>query len=129
MAWWTGNPNAMIGQLETVVLDTRDPHRLARFYAELLGAKIHTEEPDWVTIVEDGGRKVSFQTSPEHRPPAFPDPAGSQQLHIDIRVDDVDEAERQVLELGATRVQGAQEDGSFRVFRDPDGHPFCLVWG
>jgi catechol-2,3-dioxygenase len=27
----------MIGQLSSVVLDCRDPHRLARFYSELLG--------------------------------------------------------------------------------------------
>jgi catechol 2,3-dioxygenase-like lactoylglutathione lyase family enzyme len=118
----------MIGRLETVVLDTRDPGRLARFYVGLLGAKVVTEERDWVTIVDDDGRKVSFQTSPEHVPPTFPDPAGSQQFHLDVRVDDVDQAEREVLALGATRVTDAHEDNTFRVFRDPDGHPFCLVW-
>lgn len=118
----------MIGRLETVVFDARDPLALARFYAEVIGATIVTEEDDWVTIADDSGRRVSFQTSPEHRPPRFPDPAGSQQLHMDIRVDDVDKAERAVLGLGATRVPEADEDGTFRVFRDPAGHPFCLVW-
>jgi len=118
----------MIGRIETVVLDTRDPHKLARFYAELLGATITTEEDDWVTITDADGRAVSFQTSPEHHPPRFPDPAGSQQLHLDVRVENVDEAERAVLELGASRVHDASEDNTFRVFRDPDGHPFCLIW-
>jgi catechol 2,3-dioxygenase-like lactoylglutathione lyase family enzyme len=118
----------MIGNLETVVLDTRDPARLARFYMELLGAELFKEEPHWVTIVDRSGRKISFQTSPEHRPPVFPDPAGSQQLHLDVRVDDPDIAQAKVLELGATRVEDAIEDNTFRVFRDPDGHPFCLVW-
>lgn len=52
-----------------------------------------------------------------------------QQLHVDARVDDVDEAERKVLELGATRVvPNAQEDNTFRVFRDPAGHFSCLIW-
>jgi hypothetical protein len=82
-----------------------------------------------VSIVDEEGRKVSFQTSPDHQPPRFPDPAGSQQSHIDVRVTDVDEAERKVLELGATRVPDAHEESTFRVFRDPAGHPFCLVWG
>jgi predicted enzyme related to lactoylglutathione lyase len=118
----------VIGKLETVVLDTRDPQSLAAFYAELVGAKTVVDRKDWVSIVNDEGRKLSFQTSPDHQPPQFPDPAGSQQFHLDIRVDDVDEAERKVLELGATRVSGAHEDGDFRVFRDPAGHPFCLVW-
>jgi catechol 2,3-dioxygenase-like lactoylglutathione lyase family enzyme len=123
-----GHVDVMIGRLETVVLDAREPHKLARFYAEVLGARIDTEQDDWITIVDDTGRRLSFQTSPEHQPPRFPDPAGSQQLHIDIRVDDVDEAERQVLDIGATRVPDATEDNTFRVFRDPAGHPFCLVW-
>jgi catechol-2,3-dioxygenase len=118
----------MIGRLETVVLDTREPLKLARFYADLIGAKVTTEEDDWVTITDDDGRRLSFQTSPQHRSPRFPDPAGSQQFHVDVRVDDVDAAERQVLELGATRVTDAEEDGTFRVFRDPAGHPFCLIW-
>lgn len=118
----------MIGKLETVVLDTRDPKGLADFYAQLIGARVVTEEDDWVSIMDDDGRKLSFQTSPEHQPPRFPDPAGSQQSHIDVRVTDVDDAERKVLELGATRVTDAVEPNTFRVFRDPAGHPFCLVW-
>jgi catechol 2,3-dioxygenase-like lactoylglutathione lyase family enzyme len=118
----------MIGKLETVVLDTRDPKALASFYAELLGARVVTDEADWISIADDDGRMLSFQTSPEHEPPRFPDPSGSQQFHLDIRVDDVDAAERRVLELGATRVPDAHEDNTFRVFRDPAGHPFCLVW-
>lgn len=118
----------MIGRLETVVLDTRDPQKLARFYADVLGAKIKADRADWVTIVDSAGRHLSFQTSPEHEPPRFPDPAGAQQFHVDIHVDDVDEAERRILDLGATRVPDAHEDGKFRVYRDPAGHPFCLIW-
>ena len=118
----------MIGRLKTVVFDTRNPSKLARFYAELLGAEIVYEEDSWVTIEDGSGRRLSFQLSPEHRPPMFPDPAGSQQAHVDVEVDDVDEAERQALALGATREPGGVEDGTFRVFRDPAGHTFCLVW-
>ena len=49
-------------------------------------------------------------------------------MHLDIRVTDPDRAERSVLALGARRVTGVHEDG-FRVFIDPVGHPFCLVFG
>jgi catechol 2,3-dioxygenase-like lactoylglutathione lyase family enzyme len=119
----------MIGRLQTVVLDSRDPHKLARFYMDLLGATMVTDEDNWVTIADDDGRRVSFQRAPDHQPPRFPDPAGSQQMHLDVRVADVDEAERRVLALGATRVRDAHEDRDFRVLRDPAGHTFCLVWG
>jgi hypothetical protein len=57
-----------------------------------------------------------------------PDPRRPQQLHLDIRVDDVDRAEQAVLALGARRLPTEREEG-FRVFADPAGYPFCLVFG
>jgi hypothetical protein len=46
-------------------------------------------------------------------------------MHLDVIVDDLDAAEAAVLDLGATKHQN-QPGTSFRVFLDPDGHPFCL---
>jgi hypothetical protein len=46
-------------------------------------------------------------------------------MHLDIKVGDLDEGERQVLAMGARRLEGGGE--TFRVFADPAGHPFCLV--
>jgi predicted enzyme related to lactoylglutathione lyase len=121
--------SGLIGNLRSVVLDCRDPHQMAAFYAEMLGGKSDAEDESWVVVTDQAGRRLAFQRSPAHEPPQFPDPRGSQQFHLDLQVDDVDEAERKVLALGATRVRDAVEDGSFRVFRDPAGHTFCLVWG
>jgi catechol-2,3-dioxygenase len=119
----------MIGKLRSVVLDCRDPLQLATFYAGLLGGNVEKEDDTWVVLTEPTGRRLAFQLAPEHEPPRFPDPRGSQQFHLDIKVDDIDSAERDVLALGATRVTDAREDSLFRVFRDPAGHTFCLVWG
>lgn len=119
----------MIGELRSVVLDCQDPHKLAQFYAEVLGGEVAAEDDTWVVVTDPAGRRLACQYSPQHQPPTFPDPRGSQQFHLDIQVDDPDVAQRQVLELGATRVTDAVEDSTFRVFRDPAGHPFCLVWG
>lgn len=118
----------MIGTLRTVVLDCQDPRRLAEFYVGLIGGEIAAEDDDWVVVTDPQGRRVACQLSPQHEPPTFPDPRGSQQLHLDIQVDDPDAAERQVLELGATRVTDAIGEKNFRVFRDPAGHTFCLVF-
>jgi predicted enzyme related to lactoylglutathione lyase len=118
----------MIARIRSIVLDTQHPHDLADFWAKVLGGTITADEDNWVTVVDGAGRRICFQRSPEHQPPRFPDPRGSQQLHLDLDVDDVDEAERQVLALGATRVTDANEDENFRVFRDPAGHPFCLIY-
>jgi hypothetical protein len=46
-------------------------------------------------------------------------------MHLDVRVDNLDVAEQQVLALGATRLDGSGEP--FRVFADLAGHPFRLV--
>lgn len=119
----------MIGQLRSVVVDCKDPHGLATFYSELLGGTLDSGDDAWVVLTGQDGRRLAFQYSPEHEPPRFPDPRGSQQFHLDVVVDDADIAERQVLELGATRVTDAVGEDHFRVFRDPAGHTFCLVWG
>ncbi len=117
----------MIGRLRSVVLDCREPRSLADFYARLLGGTIKAEDDTWVVVTDPEGRRLAFQQAPDHRAPEFPDPRGSQQFHLDVVVDDVEAAEAAVLELGATHVQSMDED-QFRVYRDPAGHTFCLVW-
>jgi catechol 2,3-dioxygenase-like lactoylglutathione lyase family enzyme len=117
----------VIGRLEKTVLDCPDPRALAAFYSELLGMRVNEDFGDWVVIgLEPGARQLAFQRASKWVPPRWPDPEHPQQLHLDIRVDDVDEAERAV--VGARRVPADREMG-FRVFVDPVGHPFCLVFG
>lgn len=130
----------MATRLQTVVLETRDPHALARFYAELLGMRITRVDDAWVDIGGDGSTRLSFQRAPGHEPPTWPDDTASMQIHLDFDVDDIDESEASALALGATRLpwDSAQEidqglrsasEGGFRVYTDPAGHPFCLCWG
>lgn len=117
----------MIGRLGGIVLDARDTQELARFYSELLGCPIARVDGGWIDLASDGrGPNLSFQHAPDHEPPRWPDPAHPQQFHLDIEVDDIDEAEPRVLALGA-RLLSSAEPG-FRVYADPAGHPFCLVW-
>lgn len=112
------------------MLDCADPRALAAFYAQLLGMQVVEDtDGDWVVIGrETGWRELAFQRADPYEPPRWPDADHPQQEHLDIRVDDVGDAERQVLALGATRLPNAHENG-FRVFADPAGHPFCLVYG
>ncbi|MFG1771595.1 VOC family protein [Nocardia salmonicida] len=128
-ASYDGNSGGMIGNLRSVVLDCKHPAGLARFYRELLGGTVEDTDETWTVLTDSQGRRLAFQLAPEHEPPLFPDPRGSQQLHLDIEVDDIESAQRNVLSLGATRVPDAVGEDNFRVFRDPAGHTFCLVWG
>ncbi|RLK58869.1 VOC family protein [Actinokineospora cianjurensis] len=117
----------MIGRLRSIVLDTRDPRRLAEFYVGLVGGAVTAEEHDWYVVTDPTGLRIACQLSPGHEPPRFPDPAGSQQVHLDLVVDDPDEAERRVLAIGAERVTEPHPESDFRVYLDPAGHPFCLI--
>jgi Glyoxalase-like domain len=117
----------MIGFVNAIALDGPDPLALARFYQRVLGGDLDTSDSEWVELDCGLGRaKLTFQRSTSYVPPTFPDPNGSQQAHLDIRVDDVGAAEPLVLAAGATKVEGQQFEG-FRVYLDPVGHPFCLV--
>ena len=93
----------MIGRLRTVVFDAADMDAEAQFWSALLDIPIVHRSDDWITL---RGRDVrlAVQLAPDHVPPQWPDPSRPQQLHLDIEVDDVDLAERQVLALGAHRL-------------------------
>ncbi|HEY7432229.1 MAG TPA: VOC family protein [Streptosporangiaceae bacterium] len=114
----------MIGRLGAVVFDARDPHALARFYCGLLGWQITRVDGDWIDIGDGHGARFAFQHAPDHEPPRWPDPTFPQQVHLDLEVDDIEEAEAKVLALGATRLPSTEP--GFRVYADPAGHPFCL---
>jgi hypothetical protein len=60
-----------------------------------------------------------------YRAPVWPGQDVPQQVHLDVVVDDLDAAEREVLALGATKHEH-QPGTTFRVYLDPAGHPFCL---
>ncbi|MEP6648809.1 MAG: VOC family protein [Lapillicoccus sp.] len=103
----------MKAQLEKPVLDCPDPAALASFYAAALGMSVLENQPDWVVIGRHPGmREIAFQLADPWTAPRWPDPDHPQHMHLDIRVDDVDTAEQ-----------------GYRVFLDPVGHPFCLVFG
>ncbi|MDQ1651717.1 MAG: hypothetical protein QOI35_917 [Cryptosporangiaceae bacterium] len=119
----------MIAELRSVVLDTPDPAALATFYAAITGWKTVADEPDWVTLQDEGGGvRLAFQLAPDHQPPRWPDPNFPQQSHLDFTVSDVDSGEQQVLGLGATALPTPGDAENFRVYADPHGHPFCLCW-
>lgn len=91
--------------------------------------RINEDIGGWVVIGSGPGlRQLAFQRAAGWVPPRWPDPASPRQMHLDIRVSEADQAEQELLALGATRVPGGRETG-FRVFTDPVGHPFCIVFG
>jgi hypothetical protein len=77
---------------------------------------LHLDRWDVPHLVFDEGR-------PDDPRPQWPDPDHPQQMHLDIRVGDLDAADALVVDRGAARLA---EFDDHRVYEDIIGHPFCL---
>ncbi|MGO9279167.1 MAG: VOC family protein, partial [Streptosporangiaceae bacterium] len=125
--------SGVVGWIREIVLDTPDPWELARFWAGLLGGTPVEWYPGWVTLEPPPrGQRLSFQATGAGRQDA---PAAARLVHFDILVGDLAAAHERVLAAGAIFVSerisprpgpGGQQV-PWRVYRDPAGHPFCLV--
>ncbi len=116
----------MRAKLHNVVLEAPDPRRLAEFYSQLTGWRLEQQDADWVTVSGDGYVRLAFQEAPGYKPPTWPDPASSMQIHLDFAVDDLAEAGRRAIELGATKLAHQPGGADWEVYADPTGHVFCL---
>ena len=117
-----------LAKLGAVVLDCPDPRALAGFYADVLGGTV-VDEGEWVDLKLPDGQTLAFQAAPGFVPPKWPEPDHSQQFHLDLDVEDLDAAEKEVLALGAKPLDTEDRSRTFRVYADPAGHPFCLCAG
>ncbi|GAA4392678.1 VOC family protein [Tsukamurella soli] len=115
-----------VGQLASISIDCPDPDVLAGFYSALLGLTEAYARPDRSVICLAGaGPMLTLMQVADHAPPAWPDGAQRQQMHIDVAVDELEESTAAAVALGAT-VARAQPGDGWRVLLDPAGHPFCL---
>ena len=122
-------------------IDCADPINLANFYSSITGLKVDvtTENTDsnivWVELKDNQGiPKLAFQKVANYKAPTWPEGPIPQQLHIDFAVKDLDETEIELLKIGAVKTEfqpGSPKSNDysteFRVYLDPEGHPFCII--
>ncbi|MGC4892822.1 VOC family protein [Micromonospora sp. DT31] len=108
-----------------ISLDSSDPAAHAAFYAHALGAEITHSETEYAMIVA-GGTPIGFGLLPGYTPPAWPDETGGKRYHLDLYVDDLATAEKDLLAAGATRPDFQPGGERWTVLLDPVGQPFCL---
>ena len=112
-----------VGRLGAVVVDCHDPASLATFWAAVAGGEPVVRDVAWATVrLPDTGIVIDFQQVPEPK-------AGKNRLHLDVQVVDLAAATAACVGLGAAAAGPVvvDEDGSFQVMLDPEGHEFCLV--
>jgi hypothetical protein len=122
-------------------IDCADPINLANFYSSITGLKVDvtTENTDsnivWVELKDNQGiPKLAFQKISNYKAPTWPEGPIPQQLHLDFAVKDLDETEIELLKIGAFKTEfqpGSPKTNDysteFRVYLDPEGHPFCII--
>jgi predicted enzyme related to lactoylglutathione lyase len=114
-----------IGRLHWIVIDTVDPARIAPFWCALLGVQERGWfGDDYLMLTADGGAPpVAFQRVPEAK-------SVKNRLHVDLAVDDLDDAFAKIVALGGSAVSDLLEmSGGYRwrVMSDPEGNEFCIV--
>ncbi|MFF3846566.1 VOC family protein [Streptomyces sp. NPDC002328] len=116
-------------RLTAITLDCPDPPALAAFYQQATGLRLHDASgADFAGLVgEEGGLLIGFQRVDAYVPPRRPDQSVPQQMHLDFAVEDLDDAEARLTELGAGRPERQPGGDRWRVLTDPAGHPFCLT--
>jgi len=111
-----------------VVLDCTEPEKLAVFYKELLEGEETDATANRVEIRGADGVRMAFRRDVNATPPSWPRPENSLQAHLDFVVEDLDAAERKVVELGGRPLETKNASGPFeeRGYADPAGHSFTL---
>ena len=112
------------GSWSGVTIDCADPRRLGEFWSALLGREPSEALPGWVRlgVHSDALPVICFQPVPEPK-------QGKTRIHLDVTVDDVDEAVATVQRLGGgwTGERHDYDEGVVLVMTDPEGNEFCVV--
>ncbi|MFC9430155.1 VOC family protein [Streptomyces sp. NPDC056987] len=121
-----------VAKTSVLVLDCAEPAELAEFYSSFLGAETRVgADPDVLEIIGHDGVRIAVRRDHGYAPASWPRPESSQQAHLRIMVsrEEIDEAERELIALGArpldTKDNGGPRDS--RLYSDPAGHSFTLA--
>lgn len=114
-----------IARIAAVNLECANPADLARFWAAMLDGEVAVQTASFCAV-KAGTIYLGAVHTDDYQPPTWPSAERSQQLHLDLAVDDLDAAEAQAIQLGATKESQQPTPERSRVLRDPAGHPFCL---
>jgi Glyoxalase-like domain len=107
---------------EQIIIDSRDPETLGRWWLRAL---------DWV-VVDDSPTDFEIRPAPDRTPGLLfvpvPEPKSiKNRLHIDLRPDDQAAEVERLLALGASKVDIGQGEPYWVVLADPEGNEFCVL--
>ncbi|WP_131098760.1 VOC family protein [Streptomonospora litoralis] len=106
-------------RITDVIVDCRDPERLAAFWSAVLGSRVKVRIGPYVFLDGGAGPGMGFQRSDTPG-------TGKNRVHLDLRAVDPRAEQRRIEELGGRRLPEYAE-GGFLVMADPEGNVFCIL--
>ncbi len=116
-------PNIRLGSIS---LDCADPAALGAFWARLLGGEVAFSSDEFVAVKTDHVWLAAVQVA-DYQAPTWPLGDHAKQIHLDLAVDDLSQAESEAVSLGAVLAEVQPAPERYLVLLDPAGHPFCLT--
>jgi hypothetical protein len=113
-------------RLGLTALDCIDPSVLADFWAAFLGGEVTHRNDEFHAVKVEGGLLVAVKVD-DYKAPTWPDPTVPKQIHLHLKVDDLDAAQTDAVRLGARVATEQPNPEHWRVLLDPAGHPFCVA--
>lgn len=113
-------------RLHALCLDAKEPLRLARFWAVLLGWELSHEPADGIVLLptDDTGFRMRFLATSELK-------TGPNRMHIDLAsasAEDQQQAVARALALGARHLDvGQLPEEEHVVLADPEGNELCVI--
>jgi hypothetical protein len=114
-------------EIQSLVIDCKDPDELAQWWASVLNYDIAYQSPPEQTDREvvlsepGGGWELLFGRNPDEK-------EVKNRFHLDLRPDDRDDEVDRLVGLGATKVDIGQGPGAtWVVLADPEGNEFCIL--
>jgi hypothetical protein len=107
---------------EQVVVDSKDPVALGRWWADVLG---------WV-VLSDSSEEFEIRPSTDRLPglifvPVDDARSVKNRLHLDFRPDDQGAEVERFVRAGARHVDIGQQGSPWVVLADPEGNEFCVL--
>jgi predicted enzyme related to lactoylglutathione lyase len=114
-------------KLTEILVDCRDPRRLAQFWSDVLGWPL-TEDDDGDCWLSSTGEQVAPEPRLMFLTVAEPKTIKNR-IHLDVNPSGCDQEEEleRLLGLGARPVDIGQGNVSWVVLADPEGNEFCLL--
>ncbi|MFM8404409.1 MAG: VOC family protein [Actinomycetota bacterium] len=107
------------------MFNSENPEALVDFWSKVLGVEAHphndSTEHIWLLPTPGESFKLGFQRVAKRS-------SDSQEIHIDVAVDDLNETQDLVENLGGSHAKTSRTSSGFewRILKDPQGNSFCI---